>query len=99
MVTRLEKNSLLPDLKTYLFSRMLQLPASKFGSPDLELLVSDLTVNKVVQQIGGGGGGGGGGGLPSPFSLELLVDGLSITLLLIPIDRSPDEITFYGTNS
>ena len=69
---------------------MLQLPASKFGSPDLELLVSDSTVNKVVQQIGG---------LTSPFSLELLVDGLSITLLLIPINHSPDEITFYGTIS
>ena len=52
--------------------------------------MSASTVNKVVQQIGG---------LPSPFSLELLVDGLSITLLPIPINRSPDEITFYGTNS
>ena len=51
--TRLEKNSLFPDLKTYIFSRRLQLPASKFGSPDLELLMSDSTVNKVVQQIGG----------------------------------------------
>ena len=37
--------------------------------------------------------------MPSPFSLELLVDGLSITLLPIPINCSPDEITFYGTNS
>ena len=37
--------------------------------------------------------------MPSPFSLELLLDGLSITLLLIPINCSPDEITFYGTNS
>ena len=52
--SRLEKNSLFPVLKTYLFSRVLQLPASKFGSPDLELLVSDSTVNKVVQQIEGG---------------------------------------------
>ena len=60
--------------------------------------MSDSTVNKVVQQIGGGGGGGGGGG-PSPFSLELLVDGLSITLLPIPINHSLDEITFYGTIS
>ena len=56
--------------------------------------MSDSTVNKVVQQIGGGGGGGGG---PSPFSLELLVDGLSITLLPIPINHSLDEITFYET--
>ena len=69
---------------------MLQLPASKFGSPDLELLMSESTVNKVVQQIGG---------VPSPFSLELLVDGLSITLLPIPINHSLDEITFYGTIS
>ena len=59
--------------------------------------MSDSTVNKVVQQIGTGGGGGGG--LPSPFSLELLVDGLSITLLPIPINRSLDEITFYETDS
>ena len=56
--------------------------------------MSDSTVNKVVQQIGGGGGGGS-----SPFSLELLVDGLSITLLPIPINHSLDEITFYGTIS
>ena len=54
--------------------------------------MSDSTVNKVVQQIGGGGGA-------SPFSLELLVDGLSITLLPIPINHSLDEITFYGTIS
>ena len=66
---------------------MLQLPASKLGSPDLELLMSESTVNKVVQQIGG---------LTSPFSLELLIDGLSITLLPIPINHSSDEITFYG---
>ena len=58
--------------------------------------MSNSTVNKVVQQIGGGGGGGGGA---SPFSLELLVDGLSITLLPIPINHSLDEITFYGTIS
>ena len=55
--------------------------------------MSDSTVNKVVQQIGGGGGG------PSPFSLELLVDGLLITLLPIPINHSLDEITFYETIS
>ena len=51
--------------------------------------MSDSTVNKVVQQIGGA----------SPFSLELLVDGLSITLLPIPINHSLDEITFYETIS
>ena len=66
-------------------------PASKFGSPDLELLMSDSALNKVVQQIG----------VVSLFSLELLVDGLSITFLSIslPINRSLDDTTFYGTNN
>ena len=34
-----------------------------------------------------------------PFSLELMVDGLSITLLPIPINHSLNEITFNGTIS
>ena len=54
--------------------------------------MSESTVNKVVQQIGGGG-------CLHLFLWELLVDGLSISLLPIPINHSPDEIAFYGTIS
>ena len=74
IVTKFKKDSLFPALKSYIFSRSLQPPLQNLAHQTLSSSKSDSTVNKVVQQIGAA----------SLFSLELLVDGFSITLLPIP---------------
>ena len=89
--SRISRKTLFPVLKILSLLQNVAFPDSKFGSPDLELLMSDSALNKVVQQIGGG--------MLPLFLWSFLVDGFELIHIPLPINRSQDETTFYGTNS
>ena len=50
-ITKLEKNSIFLDLKSYIFP-LKAIASALFGSPNLELASEGRAVNKVVQKIG-----------------------------------------------